>query len=137
MKVLPKYSYMEIDERILRRFALSIPLMVLSLGWLLGRSFTDSMGALGTSLIVAVLGWLYPSFVTPIYLLVHWITRPIAWLVTQLCLLVVFVGIVCPIAMIFRLTGRDALDRTIEPTRESYWQTKNTPQHWRRYLQRW
>jgi len=41
--------------------------------------------------------------------------------VSHVVLALLFFGILTPVALFFRLTGRDPLTRRFEPERESYW----------------
>ena len=44
--------------------------------------------------------------------------------ISEVILLVIFLFIFAPVATVFRLIGRDALERQIERDRDSYWQEK-------------
>ena len=49
------------------------------------------------------------------------VTLPIGFVVSHVVLALLFFGILTPVALFFRLTGRDPLARKFEPSRESYW----------------
>ncbi len=59
---------------------------------------------------------------------------PIGWTVSQLMLAVLFYGLFTPIGWIFRLIGRDALDRARPKGRDSYWSPKPAPADLTRYF---
>jgi hypothetical protein len=42
-----------------------------------------------------------------------------------------------PVALFFRLTGRDPLRRQLDPSAPSYWTAKEQPQDMRRYLRQY
>lgn len=46
---------------------------------------------------------------------------PVGWVVSQILLFVVFFGILTPLALVFRLVGRDVLLRRPGNPRESFW----------------
>jgi hypothetical protein len=91
-----------------------------------------SIGAL--ALLVGVAGLIRPEWVRLIY--VGWMVLafPIGWTISQLMLVLMYFGIFTPIALIFRLAGRDPLRRTRQPGVESYWTPKPAPADARSYL---
>jgi hypothetical protein len=56
--------------------------------------------------------------------------------VSQATLLVLFFGVITPVAMLFALVGRDRLARR-RPQQDTYWKPKATPQDVRRYLRQY
>jgi hypothetical protein len=46
-----------------------------------------------------------------------------------------FFGLFAPIGLVFRLLGRDPLQRSRTPARESYWVPKPAPTNLRSYFQ--
>jgi hypothetical protein len=53
-------------------------------------------------------GWMVASF-------------PIGWLLSHLILAVVYYGVLTPIGLVMRLTGRAAVTRRFDPDAKSYW----------------
>lgn len=49
------------------------------------------------------------------------LTYPIGVVVSHLVLALLFFGILTPVALLFRVIGRDPLARIFEPDRKSYW----------------
>ena len=70
---------------------------------------------------VALVGLIRPRWLRPVYLGLTVATFPIGWCVSYLVLVFVFVALFTPIAIVFRLLGRDALHRRIDRTRPTYW----------------
>jgi len=68
-----------------------------------------------------------------IYLGLILVTLPIGLLVSFVLLAVFYFGILTPLALIFRLIGRDILHRTFDPDTESYWITHRQPDNLDRY----
>ena len=62
------------------------------------------------------------------------LTYPIGWLVTRILLVLLFHGMFTPLALLFRLIGRDALTRRRRPDRPSYWIPKPGATDVRRYF---
>ena len=73
-------------------------------------------------LLSAAFSLLRPSANWPLFAALTLITFPIGWLVSHLVLMLLFYGIITPLALLFRLTGRDPLQRKLERERETYWQ---------------
>jgi Saxitoxin biosynthesis operon protein SxtJ len=102
---------------------------------ILGRGRTG-FGAILAFLAVTIgpLGLIRPEWVRFIY--VGWmiLAFPIGWTVSQIILAAMFFGLFSPIGLIFRLLGRDALQRAHRPELESYWQPKAKSTDLRRYF---
>jgi hypothetical protein len=54
-----------------------------------------------------------------------------------LVLAVIWYGVFTLVALVFRLIGRDALQRSFEPDAPTYWQPKALPTDPRRYLRQY
>lgn len=67
------------------------------------------MGLAIASVIVGTLGLLAPRMLRPLF--VGWIVLvfPVGWVVSRLTLAILFFGLFTPLALIFRLAGRDPL----------------------------
>ena len=74
--------------------------------------------------IVGASGLLMPAVVRPIF--VGWMVLvfPVGWVVTRTLLLVLFALVITPIAIAFRITGRDPLTLRRQQDRDSYWTPK-------------
>ena len=59
---------------------------------------------------------------------------PIGWTVSQIMLALMFFGLFTPFGLVFRLIGRDPLQRTRRSDRKSYWEPKPTPTDLKRYF---
>jgi hypothetical protein len=83
---------------------------------------------------VGPLGLLRPTAVRPIF--VGWMVLafPIGWLVARIILTALFFGLFTPIAWVFRLAGRDVLQRRLQPELKSYWTTRAEVSDVRRYF---
>jgi hypothetical protein len=83
---------------------------------------------------IGLVGLTRPQWVRLIY--VGWMVLafPIGWTISQIILAVMFFGLFAPIALVFRLLGRDSLYRTRRPDRESFWAPKPASTDLRRYF---
>lgn len=75
----------------------------------------------GTGVACAFFAAIWPPALRPIYLVLTAIALPIGLVVSNVLLALLFYGIFTPIAVFFRLRGRDALHRKLEPGTDSYW----------------
>ena len=91
-----------------------------------------SIGAL--ALVVGVAGLTRPEWVRLIYIGWMVLAFPIGWTVSQVILLLMYFGLFAPIGLVFRLIGRDPLQRARRPGIESYWTPKPAPADVRSYF---
>src|SRR5262245_8596752 len=73
---------------------------------------------------VGAIGVMWPKAIRPIF--VGWMTLayPIGWTVSRIVLGAVFYGLFTPIAIVFRMMGRDELGLKRQPSAATYWQPK-------------
>jgi Saxitoxin biosynthesis operon protein SxtJ len=77
---------------------------------------------------------LAPQMLRPLYVALTAGTLPIGFVLSHLTMAAVFYGVVTPIALVFRLMGRDALQRRFEPGRSTYWEPRRQAQDKTRYF---
>ena len=128
------------SAKILRQFAAAWLGFFLAIG--VYQAFVKDRQQLGAliaaaAVVIGVLGLLRPATVKWIF--VGWMVLafPIGWLVSQVVLLLLFYGMLTPVALFFRLTGRDLLCRKLDPGATTYWTAKEQPQDMRRYLRQY
>ena len=87
--------------------------------------------------VVGGLGLLRPVAVRWVF--VGWMVLvfPLGWLISQVMLLVLFFGLITPVALLFRLKGRDVLRRKPGGGQTTFWMNKETPQDLRRYFRQY
>ncbi len=71
--------------------------------------------------VVLVLGLIQPKLVWPVYALLMLMAIPIGFVVSATLLRLIYYLVFTPIALWFRLTGKDVMHRRFEPQAESYW----------------
>jgi len=91
-----------------------------------------SLGLL--ALLVGLPGLARPQWMRLIY--VGWMVLafPIGWTISQVMLAVMFFGLFAPIGLVFRLLGRDSLQRARQTELKSYWGPKPVPADLGRYF---
>jgi len=117
------------SERMLRQFAV---LWILFWGWLacwqglLRQPRHMSIAACFILLAIGVggLGLVSPQRLRPVF--VGWmiLVYPLNYVLSHLVLGLVLYGLFTPLAILFRLLGRDVLQRRFRPEEKSYWATK-------------
>ncbi len=121
------------DERTLRQFALIAligfsflaviawqELLIFSFG--LGEASTLVAGIFaGLAGLSALFSLVYPKANLPIYLGLTLPAYPIGFVVSHLIMGFLFFGLITPLGVFFKLTGRDSLARRFEPDATTYW----------------
>lgn len=125
-------------DRQLRQFGF-IALVALPLaGWMLsGRPtpetwqtfHTPLLGSLAAAgVLSASLARFWPRALKPAFVLLSLITWPIGLVVSEVIILSIYFFLFTPLALLFRIIGRDALDRRIDRSAtETYWRAKRQP----------
>ena len=89
------------------------------------------------AVVVGVSGLIWPSSLR--WLFVGWIVLafPIGWVISQAMLFLMFFCIITPVAILFRLRGRDLLARKPDRSRASWWVLKAAPRDVRSYFKQY
>jgi hypothetical protein len=102
--------------------------------WLVRGHATWALVIAILAVTIGSLGLVWPQRVRPVYVAWMVLAFPIGWTISQLILAVMYYGLFTPIGLIFRLIGRDSLQRAHRPGLETYWAPKASPTDPRRYL---
>jgi hypothetical protein len=126
--------------RMLRQFAAAWFVFFLCLG--VHQYFVRNHPAPGLALgaaaiVVGGLGLVKPAAIRWLYIGATVLAFPMGWVVSQLMLAVMFYGVLTPIALCLRLSGRDPLRRRPAPGCASHWQPRDAPPEARRYLRQY
>ena len=125
------------SARMLRQFAGL--LMLVCAGFAAYYGLARDQGGLalviaGVGAVVGPLGLLAPRTIRPLFVAWMVVAFPIGWTVSRLLLALVFYGLFTPLGLVFRLIGRDPLQRTHRTSRTTYWTPKTQPTDMRQYL---
>jgi hypothetical protein len=84
----------------------------------------------------AVTGAYYvvPGLQKPIYLGWLYAAYPIGWVISHVVMGVIYFLVITPIAVVFKLMGRDALNRKIDKSAQTYWVEHRTGGDPKRYF---
>lgn len=86
--------------------------------------------------VVGAAGLILPVLVRPVYFLWMGVTYPVGWVLSHLILLTIYYGLFTPLGIIFRIIGRDPLNRK-QAERSSYWIEKNDRPSVSRYFRQY
>lgn len=108
---------------------------------LLGRIWSGNSQIIVWLLIVglglAVTGFLMPKTLKPVFVGLMLIALPIGMVVTECLLLLIYFGLFLPIGLCFKIAKRDALKRSFEKSKKSYWEEKKMPKGATSYYRQW
>ena len=109
----------------LRQFGWIAPIMLpvigLALRWRIGLPMAGVGGLCLAGILVFIASRMSPELVRPIYVALTIMGYPIGWVISHLVMLLFYFGIITPVALIFRLFGRDVLHRRWDRQGETYW----------------
>lgn len=80
-----------------------------------------SYGLAGLGLWCAAAGLLFPRANKPVFVALSIVAYPIGFVLSYVIMAFLFFGMLAPVGLFFRLTGRDVLHRRFEPELDSYW----------------
>lgn len=121
------------SDRQLRQFGVicvaAAPLIV----WLWTRSLPATTWAAVVGAVCGGLGLLAPRTLKPVFVGLCVLTIPIGLVVGELMMGLIYFGMFLPMAIVFRILGRDALQRRVRENVSSFWQKRVQPSSVRRY----
>jgi hypothetical protein len=122
------------SDRQLRQFGLLSLVLIPLIAWLWTASLTVLVWATGVGLILCGLGLWRPSLLKPVFLGLIILTLPIGLVVGELAMLLIYFGLFLPMAIVFRILGRDTLQRRPMPEKSTFWQPRPRPAGSRSYF---
>lgn len=115
------------DARKLRQFA---AIWLLFFGVL---AFLRHSHAFALAAALGLIGLALPAAMRPVFIAATLVTFPIGWFVSRLVLAALFYLVFTPMAILFRIAGRDAL-RLRRRNETSYWLPKRIAEDERQYF---
>jgi hypothetical protein len=89
------------------------------------------------AIVIGGLGLIRPAAVRWLFVGATVLAFPIGWVVSQIMLAVIYYGIITPLALWFRLRGRDLLSRKPASNRTTFWTPKRTPEDMGAYFRQY
>lgn len=126
-------------DRLLRQFATISTVVALGLAFRLSvhGARLEATGLVALALLAAIIGAVRPQALRSAFVGLSLLTFPIGWVVSQVMLLFLFGVVVTPLALAFRLIGRDRLWLRADPARTSLWKPHAEPKDTERYLRQY
>ena len=126
------------SDRQLRQFAIATFVALPLLAWI----WTDGSRPVVTALavcgaVIAVLGWLSPRTIRPVFLALTILMLPLGVVMSEVVLAVVYFGVFLAVGLVFHLMGRDTMTRRFEPNATTYWSEKSMPTGRESYFRQW
>jgi hypothetical protein len=84
--------------------------------------------------LAAVLALVKPRALKHVFVGACVVAFPIGLVISQVVMMLIYFFVFLPVAVWFRIIGRDALHRRFEPDAQTYWQDKFQPSDVRRYF---
>ena len=127
-------------KKVLRQFAAAW--LVFFLAWAavqwLKRGHPRTALVLGAlAVVVGGLGLVVPTAIRWIYVGCTIVAFPVGWVVSLVMLAVMFYCVITPVALFFRLRGRDLLHRAPPQDAASFWTPKSLPLDVGRYFRQY
>ena len=94
--------------------------------------FAATLWALAVA--IRLVGLARPSWLKPVFVGLTLATWPIGWVVSNAALALLYFAVFTPIALVFRMIGRDALQRPFDFRAETYWEPYRPDRGLERYL---
>jgi hypothetical protein len=121
------------SARILRQFAwvalFAFPLLALLLHWKWDLPWVWCWIMFGFGAVVFACGVLLDAIVVPrlTFIGLSVVSVPIGMVLSWVLVRLIYYGMFMPIAAVFRLIGRDAMRRKMDPGQASYWVDRGPP----------
>ena len=125
------------DRKILREFSEAglffLGMVACPLAYFKGHSQTAAAFWI-SAVVVRLVGLVRVEWLKPLFIGLTLLTWPIGWVVSKLALALLYYLLFTPIALLFRLIGRDALQRQFDDKATSYWEPYQPNRGLDRYL---
>jgi hypothetical protein len=126
--------------RVLRQFASACLIFCVALGmnrYLRHGQHQAGLALAAIGIVIGGLGAVKPAAVRWPFVVCTLLAFPIGWLISNLVLALMFYGIITPLALLFRIKGRDLLCRKRPADRPGFWTTKQTSRDMRSYFRQY
>ena len=122
-------------KRQLRQFGVTCVFALPTIMWVWTQSTMAAIWAGGIGVLLCSLGLVLPQLLKPVFAGLMMITMPIGMVVGELALMLIYFGLFLPMAILFRLIGRDSLQRRSAHNEKTFWQKRIPVSSIRKYYQ--
>jgi len=111
-----------------RKFGYTFAIVFALLGaWMLWHANRAGFAVLGAGVVFGILGAAVPRVLHPLNVAWMYLGLVLNKIVSPIVLGAIFLIVIAPVGILFRLRGRDALQRALDPARKSYWIDRTPP----------
>ena len=75
-----------------------------------------------------------PRFLWPLYALLSVAMFPVGFVTFHVAMALVYYVVFTPVAVVFKVVGRDAMKRRFDPSADTYWIPRKPPENVKRYF---
>ncbi len=128
------------SKKELKVFSLLLIVFFAIVAWLAhgkGESIETASLIAGGGAVVGIAGVLSPAFIRVVYVVWMAAVFPIGFVVSNVVLAVVFYGVVWPIGLLTKLTGKNALQLDLDREAKTYWNVRQSVKDPRRYFRQY
>jgi len=128
------------SKKELKVFSLLLIVFFAIVAWLAhskGASIETASLIAGVGAVVGIAGALSPAFIRVVYVVWMAAVFPIGFVVSNVVLAVVFYGVVWPIGLLTKLTGKNALQLGLDREAKTYWNVRQSVKDPRRYFRQY
>ncbi|MBS0202487.1 MAG: hypothetical protein JSS49_06265 [Planctomycetes bacterium] len=125
------------SHRDLRVFAVVQMIVAATGAWWLHKHWgwdLPAAGLMGVSVALLALGMFQPGRLQPLFVVWMLAAFPIGWVMSHLLLAIVYYGVVTPIGLLLRLSGRDTLQQQSRSNTDTFWIARPAPPESSRYF---
>ncbi len=125
------------SKDVLKDFAMialvMLTIIAFAFHWIYGLSSQNALYLCGIGLVIFLLSRISPSLVIPIYIILTLITVPIGLVISFTVMAIFYYGLLTPIGLIFKIIGRDTMERKWDKECNTYWVEHKSPESTKRY----
>jgi hypothetical protein len=124
------------SARVLRQFAAAwlVFFLLLAANQIWRRGHTSAGCVLAAISLIGIVGLVKPNALRWLFLTASVVAFPIGWVVSLAMLTIMFYGVVTPVALFWRLRGRDLLQLRDKKEQSSFWVHRDAQPAPERYL---
>jgi hypothetical protein len=122
--------------RVLRQFATAwlVFFLLLATNQIWRRGHVHAGIALAIVAVIGIIGLIKPGSMRLLFIAASAAAFPIGWIASHVALLIMFYGVVTPMAFFFRMRGRDVLQLRAKPGQSTFWINRDKEPAPERYL---
>lgn len=134
--MIPSPFQMKPTARVLRQFAAAwlVFFLLLAANQIWRRGHTSAGCVLAATSLIGIIGLIKPNALRWLFLVASAVAFPIGWVVSLVMLAIMFYGVVTPVALFWRLRGRDLLQLRDRKEQSSFWVHRDAQPAAERYL---